>query len=172
MLVGLIKPDSGNILLNGYDIQTISSDDLRTSIAYVAQDDALFSGSIMDNIAFFDRSPDMNKVVAAAKSAVIHDDIMKMPMRYNTLVGDMGSSLSGGQKARVLIARALYGKPSVIAIDEGSAHLDVETERLLNRSLDSLGMTRILVAHRPETIDIASIVYEVSEGKAVCLRGM
>lgn len=100
-----------------------------------------------------------------AELAAIHDDIMHMPMRYNTLVGDMGTVLSGGQKQRVLLARALYKKPSILFLDEATSHLDVEREQQVNASIQGLNMTRIIVAHRPETIATAQRVLVLFDGK-------
>ena len=92
---------------------------------------------------------------------MIHDEIMAMPMNYESLVGDMGSTLSGGQKQRLMLARALYRNPKILFMDEGTAHLDVETERMVNASIASLGITRIIIAHRPETINSAGNIYNL-----------
>ena len=99
------------------------------------QDDQLLSGTIADNICFFDPTFDHQWMIDCAQTAGIHDEIMAMPMAYNSLIGDMGSSFSGGQKQRVLLARALYRKPKILFLDEGTAHLDVEKERQINQAL-------------------------------------
>jgi ATP-binding cassette subfamily B protein RaxB len=125
------------------------------------QDDQLLSGSITDNICFFDPDYDQDKLFQCARLAGIHDEIMAMPMTYNSLVGDMGSSLSAGQKQRVLLARALYREPRILFLDEGTAHLDVENERLINESLRQLQMTRISVAHRPDMASGADRIVRV-----------
>ena len=114
------------------------------------QEDQLLSGSIADNICFFDPSFDQERMVQCAQLAGIHNEIMDMPMTYNSLIGDMGSSLSGGQKQRVMLARALYRQPRILFMDEGTAHLDVDSEKHINNSLKRLQITRISVAHRPE----------------------
>ena len=114
------------------------------------QEDQLLSGSIADNICFFDTAFDHARMTQCAQLACIHDEIMAMPMAYNSLIGDMGSSLSGGQKQRVLLARALYRQPKILFLDEGTAHLDLDTERKINANLRALAITRISVAHRPE----------------------
>jgi ATP-binding cassette subfamily B protein RaxB len=113
------------------------------------QEDQLLSGSIADNICFFDPEFDRDRMISCAQLAGIHDEIMAMPMTYNSLVGDMGSSISGGQKQRVLLARALYRNPRILFLDEGTAHLDLDNERHINESLAALSMTRVSVAHRP-----------------------
>ena len=114
------------------------------------QDDQLLSGSIADNISFFDPQVNMQRVYQVAKMAQIHNEIMAMPMNYLSMIGDMGSALSGGQKQRVLLARALYQNPKVLFLDEGAANLDEATERVIVDVIEQLSMTRIIVAHRPE----------------------
>jgi ATP-binding cassette, subfamily B, bacterial CvaB/MchF/RaxB len=102
-----------------------------------------------------------------AAIACVHKDIMAMPMGYQTLVGEMGSTLSGGQKQRVLLARALYKQCRILALDEATSHLDLENERLVNQAVKSLALTRITIAHRPETIANASRVVALEGGKVV-----
>jgi len=126
------------------------------------QEDLLLSGSIADNICFFDSSFDHDRMIECANLAGIHDEIMAMPMTYNSLVGDMGSSLSGGQKQRVLLARALYRQPQILFLDEGTSHLDVDNEKRINNSLRCLSITRVSVAHRPEASSGADRVVRIA----------
>src|SRR5438094_972148 len=97
-------------------------------IGTVMQDDQLFAGSIIDNIAFFDAAPDLGWVEECAKVAAVHDEVQAMPMGYHTLIGDMGTSISGGQKQRLLLARALYKRPKILLLDEATSALDVDRE--------------------------------------------
>ncbi|MCH8551675.1 MAG: peptidase domain-containing ABC transporter [Natronospirillum sp.] len=158
-LMGLMSPSAGEITVDGQPIHQVP--DYRASIAAVMQDEQLLSGSIADNIACFDPQPDLNRVQEAAQLAAIHEDILKMPMQYNTLVGDMGTSLSGGQKQRVVLARALYRQPRILFMDEATSHLDAANEQQVNENIRHLNMTRIIVAHRQETIDSADRVVEL-----------
>lgn len=133
-------------------------------IASVLQEDACLSGTIGQNICCFEEVPNLKKMVYVAQLACIHHDIMHMPMQYHSLVGDMGSSLSGGQKQRLLLARALYQEPDILFLDEASSHLDMANEAQINHHLKSLNMTRIIVAHRPQSIAMADKVYRLEQG--------
>lgn len=165
IILGLIEPSSGKVLIDGIPIEHFGHRNYYRQIAAVLQDDSLFAGSLAENIALFDDDPDEHMIFEAARAAAIHDDILAMPMRYDTLVGDMGSTLSGGQKQRVLLARALYRKPKLLVLDEGTAHLDSEHERAVNRSIATAGITRIIIAHRRETIANADKIYCLDAGK-------
>lgn len=136
----------------------------------VSQDDQLLSGTLADNIAFFDPDFDMARVHAAAKSARIHDEILAMPMQYLSLIGDMGSALSGGQRQRLLLARALYRDPKVLILDEGTANLDPATETLIADTIAAMTITRIVVAHRPALVERADRVVEVTGGQVLAVR--
>jgi ATP-binding cassette subfamily B protein RaxB len=152
LMLGLIQPTSGDILVDGVSIFALGPAAYRRRIAAVMQEDQLFAGSIAENIAFFDPQPDTAAIERCARMAAIHDDVLQMPMRYQTLVGDMGTALSGGQKQRLLLARALYKEPKLLFLDEATSHLDVDNERLVGDAVRRLALTRIIVAHRPETI--------------------
>lgn len=152
LLLGLVEPEAGDVLVDGLPIARFGYKSFHSQVAAVLQEDSLFAGSLADNIALFDDKVDMGRVIAAAAAASIHQDIARMPMHYETLVGDMGSTLSGGQKQRILLARALYRQPRILVMDEGTAHLDVQHEQAVNAAIASMGITRIIIAHRQETI--------------------
>lgn len=165
VLLGLVEPEAGEVLVDGLPLARFGYKSFHSQIAAVLQEDSLFAGSLADNIALFDDSVDMERVVAAALAASIHDDIARMPMQYETLVGDMGSTLSGGQKQRVLLARALYRQPRILVMDEGTAHLDTGHERAVNEAISAMGITRIIIAHRRETIEAAQRILIMDGGK-------
>ena len=161
LLAGLLQPTTGTILLNDVPITSIGLESYRSQIGCVLQDDRLFSGSIAENIASFTPGYDPDRVQDAARLAAIHDEILRMPMGYETLVGDMGSSLSGGQIQRIVLARALYRGPRILLLDEATSHLDDENEKWINASVRSLPIARIIVAHRKTTIDMADQLISV-----------
>jgi ATP-binding cassette subfamily B protein RaxB len=165
LLLGLIEPDSGEVLVDGMPLDRFGHRCFHAQIAAVLQEDTLFAGSLADNIALFDDAVDLERVIAAATAASIHDDITRLPMRYETLVGDMGSTLSGGQKQRILLARALYRRPRILVMDEGTAHLDAAHEQAVNAAISTMGITRVMIAHRRETIEAAQRVLVLIGGK-------
>jgi ATP-binding cassette subfamily B protein RaxB len=153
IMLGLLEPTSGEVLVDGTPLTVFGARAFREQVGAVMQDDQLLSGSIADNICFFDPNFDHEWMIACTRTAGVHDEIMAMPMAYNSLIGDMGNSLSGGQKQRVMLARALYRRPKVLFLDEGTAHLDIEKERAINENLRRLDITRVSIAHRPEITD-------------------
>jgi ATP-binding cassette, subfamily B, bacterial CvaB/MchF/RaxB len=155
------------VLIDGQPLDRWNAQSLRSQIALVAQDDSLLQGTLAENISGFDDKIDMQLVRVCAELAQIRIDIERMPMGYESLVGDMGSTLSGGQKQRVLLARALYRRPRILILDEGTSHLDVETEKAVNAALSNLAITRLVVAHRPETLRAAGRVVSLEGGVMV-----
>jgi ATP-binding cassette subfamily B protein RaxB len=170
IILGLLKPTEGEVLIDNIPITQLGLNTYRQLVGTVMQEDVLLAGSISDNIAFFDSHSNQVQVEQCAQAAAIHHDIVTMPMGYQTLVGDMGSSLSGGQKQRVLLARALYKQPRILALDEATSHLDIENEQKVNQALAQLSLTRIMVAHRPETINAAERVVMLKDGLALEIR--
>ena len=155
IMLGLVEAEGGDVLVDGIPLKRFGYKSFHRQVAAVLQEDSLFAGSIADNIALFDDEVDMQRVVNAAAAASIHEDIMAMPMQFETLIGDMGSTLSGGQKQRVLLARALYRQPRILFMDEGTAHLDSKHEAAVNEAINAMGITRVIIAHRQETIAAA-----------------
>lgn len=167
LMLGLAEPTEGEVRLGEHVASPALWRVWRQGVSVVAQDDALLSGSIADNIAFFDPDLDMDRVHRAAEAAQVHHDITRMPMQYLSPVGDMGSSLSGGQRQRVLLARALYRQPRMLFLDEGTANLDEHTEEMIGDLISSLDITRIVVAHRPALLRRADRLFSLADGRLV-----
>ncbi len=163
ILASLLRPSQGDILVDGEPLERLGIGRWRSLIGVVMQDDQLFAGSIADNICFFSAQPDFRHIEKCAWLAAVHEDITAMPMGYHTLIGDMGTVLSGGQKQRVLIARALYRRPSLLLLDEATSHLDVAGESAVSAAIRATRVTRIIVAHRPETIRSADRVIHLDQ---------
>ena len=170
IMLGLLQPSSGRILLDGKDITQLGLKNYRKYIAAVMQDDTLLAGSIADNICFFEPQENHLKIEQCTHLAAIHDDINNMTMGYNTLVGDMGSNLSGGQIQRLLLARALYQSPCILFMDEATSHLDKDNETKISEQIKHLPMTRIMIAHRQETINKAEQIYLLKDGQLINLH--
>jgi ATP-binding cassette subfamily B protein RaxB len=166
ILAGLLQPTSGIILLDGVPVQAVGLEYYRSQIGCVLQNDQLFAGTIAENIAAFSPNLDPERTQDAARQAAIHDEILRMPMGYETLVGDMGSSLSGGQVQRIVLARALYRRPRILLLDEATSHLDEENERSINAAIRMLTIARVIVAHRRSTIDMADRIVPIWPGAA------
>ena len=165
LMLGIHAPQAGEVRVGGVPLAQLGLARWRDMIGTVMQDDQLFAGSIADNIAFFDTQADTERVERCARLACVHDEIQTLPMGYHTLIGDMGASLSGGQKQRILLARALYKGPRILFLDEATSALDVDRERLVNQAIRGLDITRVIVAHRPETIAAASRVVVLQSGR-------
>jgi len=167
LLLGLLEPVEGEILVGGLRLKELGLQNYRQLTGAVMQDDFLFAGSIADNISFFDPSENRARVEECARMAAIHEEIASMPMGYFTLVGDLGTGLSGGQKQRILLARALYHSPRILVTDEATSHLDVDNERSINIAIRALPITRLIAAHRPDTIEMADRVIHMHHGAVV-----
>ena len=167
VLLGVFKQNEGEVKIMGRDFEQLGLNAVRDQVATVLQDDILFAGSIAENICFFDSNPDMQWVQECAAYAAIHDDISRMPMGYQTLVGDIGNMLSGGQKQRILLARAIYKKPKILFMDEATSSLDVLKEQEVNANLKHLNITKLIIAHRPETISSAERIIALQDGVIV-----
>jgi ATP-binding cassette, subfamily B, bacterial CvaB/MchF/RaxB len=165
ILLGLRQPQEGELLYGGIPVKHLGLQNYRAVVGAVLQDDVLLAGSVGDNISFFDLRAEPERITACARLANIHSEIAQMPMGYQTLVGDMGSALSGGQKQRVVLARCLYKTPKVLLLDEATSHLDVPGERVVVHALAKLQATRLVVAHRTETIAAAQRVLLLQGGQ-------
>ncbi|CUI05712.1 peptidase domain-containing ABC transporter [Massilia antarctica] len=167
VMLGLFEPTQGEIFIDEVGLARFGRSNYRQLIGTVMQEDRLFVGSIADNICFFDPTPDLEHAHSCAKLAAMHAEIVAMPMAYDTILGDAGFGLSGGQKQRILLARALYRRPKLLVLDEATSHLDISNEKAVNAAIQNIAMTRILVAHRPETIAMADRIIVLEKGKIV-----
>lgn len=165
LILGSLTAEHGQILINDQPLGALGAVQARQSIAVVQQEDPLLSGSIAENISFFAEYPDMDWVEQCAKTALIAQDIMRLPMGYHTQLSDQHHGLSGGQKQRILLARALYRRPQLLLLDEATSMLDVMLERQLNDAIKNLAMSRIQIAHRPQSIVSADRILLLTEGQ-------
>lgn len=166
MLLGLYPPTDGKIFIDGYDITSIDLASLRSSVGVVDQDTFLISGTVRDNIALGHPSAPLEEVVNVAQLAGAHEFIKKMPLGYETQIGEGGGMLSGGQRQRLAIARALLGNPSLFILDEATSHLDAESERMIQNNLNQIlqGRTTLVIAHRLSTIRNADLILVLDKG--------
>jgi HlyB family type I secretion system ABC transporter len=166
LIAGLLEPTEGTILFDNVDLKTLNYRDVRRHIGMVLQENHIFNESIARNIAFGDAEPDLDRVLVAAQAAAAHDFIMRLPMGYETKIGESGLSLSGGQKQRIAIARAIYNNPPVLIFDEATSALDTESERAIQDNLGRLtaGRTTIVIAHRLSTIREADAIVVLEKG--------
>jgi HlyB family type I secretion system ABC transporter len=166
LIAGLLEPTQGSILFDNVDLKTLNYRDVRRHIGMVLQENHIFNETIARNIAFGDPEPDLDHVLAAAQAAAAHDFIMRLPLGYETKIGESGLSLSGGQKQRIAIARAIYNNPPVLIFDEATSALDTESERAIQDNLGRLmaGRTTIVIAHRLSTIREAHSIVVLEQG--------
>ena len=162
LMLGLIQPTSGCVVVDGVPLERFGIRSYRAGIAALLQDDALLSGSIRDNVSFFDLAADSAKLERAMQIAQIYDDVIRLPMGIDSRIGDMGSALSVGQQQRLLLARALYREPALLFLDEGTGHLDPATEFAIMTSIAALGTTCIYTTHREAVAQLADKVLVLS----------
>ena len=167
LLLGLYPPDEGEVLFDGVPLQRLSLRDLRRRFGVVTDEPFLFSGTIRQNIAFNDPGLPDEAVASAARVAQVNDEIRRLPMGYETFVGEGGSALSGGQRQRIAIARAVAHRPPILLLDEATSHLDARTERLVDRELSGLAGTRVVIAHRLSTVRDADLILVMDGGRIV-----
>jgi ABC-type bacteriocin/lantibiotic exporter with double-glycine peptidase domain len=167
LLLGLYTPTMGTILYDGIPLHKLNYQAVRTQFGVVMQEANVFSGSIRENITLNDPGMDMEQVVRAAQLAALHEDIMKMPMEYETMVSEGGNALSGGQRQRLAIARALAKSPVILLLDEATSSLDVVTEQVVERNISQLACTQIVIAHRLSTIRNADMILVLHEGEII-----
>lgn len=167
IVAGLALPGEGRMLLDGSPVGRTGLAGYRQCVAGVMQNDSLLSGSILENITFFDAVPDPARVREVARLAGIEAEIDGMPMQFNTMAGGMGSALSGGQVQRLLLARALYQQPGLLVLDEATSHLDLAAENRVNGSLRQLGIPCLVAAHRPETVLRADRIFRLERNGLV-----
>ncbi len=167
LLLGLYRPTSGRILYDGVDLESLDLQSVRGQLGIVPQQPFLFGTSVRGNIALADPSLPLSRVVEAARLACVHDDVMAMPMGYDTVLADGGASLSGGQRQRLALARALVHRPAVVLLDEATSNLDAVTEQAIQGELARLRATRLVIAHRLSTIRSADLILVMDQGRIV-----
>lgn len=165
----LYTPESGRILIDGVDVNLVDASWLRRRMGVVGQDTLLFNRSVRENIALADASLDMGAITAAAQVSGAHEFILQLPQGYDTLIGERGSKLSGGQRARLAIARALAKNPQLLLLDEATASLDYDSERLIHDNMATIaqGRTVFIVAHRLSTLRLADRILVLDQGRLI-----
>jgi ABC-type bacteriocin/lantibiotic exporter with double-glycine peptidase domain len=167
LLLGLHEPTEGDILYDGESLRELDYRSLRAQFGAVLQEPFLFTGTIRENISFNSQEASLEEVQQAARLAAIHDEVVRLPMGYETKVTAGGTNFSGGQRQRMALARALCQRPTVLLLDEATSHLDVVTERQVDEHLDELRCTRVVIAHRMSTVRSADLILVLHEGSIV-----
>ena len=167
LLLGLLTPTGGEIFYDGLPLRSLNYQAVRAQFGVVMQEAAIFSGSIRQNIGFNDPNIGMEKIVKAAQAAALHEEIVQMPMGYETFVSEGGNVLSGGQRQRLALARALAHTPAILLLDEATSSLDMLTEQRVEHNLNALACTQIIIAHRLSTIRHADVILVLDEGTLV-----
>ncbi len=167
LLLGLYLPSKGQILYDNFPLSNLDYQDVRRQFGVVMQDTALFSGTVRHNVTMHDPSMSMEQVAQATQLAAIHEDVLKMPMGYETFISEGGSALSGGQRQRLALARAIAHHPAILLLDEATSHLDVLTEQSVEQNLRQVNCTQIIIAHRLSTIRDADVIIVLDNGSIV-----
>jgi ABC-type bacteriocin/lantibiotic exporter with double-glycine peptidase domain len=169
LLAGLLEPTEGTILYDGIDLKSLNYRDLRRKIGFVLQENHLFDDSVARNIAFGEEEPDLDQVMWAAQVANAREFIERLPLGYDTRIGESGLALSGGQRQRVAIARAVFNRPPILIFDEATSALDTESERAVKENIDQLleGRTSFVIAHRLSTVRGADLILVLEKGRLV-----
>jgi ABC-type bacteriocin/lantibiotic exporter with double-glycine peptidase domain len=167
LLVQLYRPTEGELRFDGFDPEEFDLSSVRRQIAYVPQTTFLFSGSVRQNIALSRPDADLDEVEAAARQAEIHEDILGMPMGYDSRLSEGDGSIAGGQRQRIALARALITRPSVLVLDEATSHLDAATEARILDNLRRVRATQIVMAHRLSTIRDADLILVLRRGQVI-----
>lgn len=165
LIAGLYEPTQGDILLDHYSIKELNKSNLRKKLGIVMQEDFLFNRTIKENLQIYNNQISLEQIIRACQLAEIHEDILRMPMGYETIISEMGSNLSGGQKQRLVLARALVIESSILILDEATSALDTITEQKISQNLDRLLCTRVIIAHRLSTILSADMIILIDNGE-------
>ena len=168
-LAGLLEPSEGSISYDGVELKSLNYRDLRRHVGFVLQENYLFNDTIARNIAFGDAEPNMDAVIWASRIANAHEFVERLPLGYETMVGESGLAISGGQRQRIAIARAVYRQPPILVFDEATSALDTESERAVKDNLGQLlaGRTAFVIAHRLSTVRDADVIIVLEKGRLV-----
>jgi ATP-binding cassette, subfamily B, bacterial CvaB/MchF/RaxB len=164
-MMGLFPNHGGEVQFGGMPIKKLGLHNYRESVAGVLQDERLFAGSVAENLCFFAQTPDEDWLESCSKAVGLHDEVLQLPMRYQTLIGDLGTALSASQRQKLLLARAVYRRPQMLLIDEATSHLSVETEQAFLAFCSNQKMTVIYTTSRQQSLELASRICVLTGGK-------